>query len=114
MKLKLYEIAEVSNVAASLDRPLPATVAWKIARLLRAFEPEVKTYDEARAKVFQEHGKDDDGQLKVSDPAAIQELKDLGHQEVEINAAPIPLEDLPGDFSVAVMHALYPVIASGE
>jgi len=114
MKLKLYEIAEVSNVAASLDRDLPATVAWKVARLIRAFEPELKDYNEARSKVFQDHGKDVDGQLAVSDPKAIQELKDLGNQEVEINAAPIPLEDLPGDFSVAVMHALFPVIASGE
>lgn len=100
-----------------------AKLAWQIARLLKAAQTEIQSYNETRMNLIRKYGtKNENGELITDERGNCQivpesandfsnELNELLRTKVEINASPINiklLEDL--DFTPSEMALLEPFI----
>lgn len=124
IKVKISELIDsISTLQKLAQKDFKAKLAWSIARLLKAAEAEIQSFNETRMDLIRKYGeKDDNGELitdekgnctlvkdKVQDFNA--ELNELLASEIEINANPINIEMLEDlDFTPADMSVLEPFV----
>ena len=124
IKVKISELIDsISTLQKLAQKDFKAKLAWSIARLLKAAETEIQSFNETRMDLIRKYGeKDDNGELitdekgnctlvkdKVQDFNA--ELNELLASEIEINANPINIEMLEDlDFTPADMSVLEPFV----
>lgn len=124
-------IEQILNSTETLQKlsqkDFKAKLAWSIARLLKAAEAEIQSFNEARLNLIKKYGeKDDAGELITDEKGNCKieagsteefsnELSELIKTEVEINANKIDinlLEDI--DFTPSDMAILEPFVDMGE
>ena len=124
-------IEQILNSTETLQKlsqkDFKAKLAWSIARLLKAAEAEIQSFNEARLNLIKKYGeKDDAGELITDENGNCKieagstekfsnELSELIKTEVEINANKIDinlLEDI--DFTPSDMAILEPFVDMGE
>lgn len=124
IKVKISELIDsISTLQKLAQKDFKAKLAWSIARLLKAAEAEIQSFNETRMDLIRKYGeKDDNGELitdekgnctlvkdKVQDFNT--ELNELLASEIEINANPINIEMLEDlDFTPADMSVLEPFV----
>jgi hypothetical protein len=124
IKVKISELIDsISTLQKLAQKDFKAKLAWSIARLLKAAEAEIQSFNDTRMDLIRKYGeKDDNGELitdekgnctlvkdKVQDFNA--ELNELLASEIEINANPINIEMLEDlDFTPAEMSVLEPFV----
>ncbi len=107
IKVKILQLINSAEMLQKLSKQdFTAKLAWKIARLLKAAEAEIQSFNETRMTLINKYGeKDENGQLITDeignckiDEASVTEfskqLNDLLDTEVEINANKMKMEDL--------------------
>lgn len=124
-------ISELMNSTETLQKlahkELKAKLAWSIARLLKAADAEIQSFNEARMNLIKKYGeKDENGELvtdekgncKILDDEIrnfTEELNELMNSKIEINANKIRIEELETlDFTPAEMNVLEVFIDFGE
>ena len=124
-------IAELINSAETLKKlaqqDFKAKLAWSVARLLKAAEAEMQSFNETRMNLIKKYGeKGEDGELvtdekgncKIEPEAAANftnELNELIATEIEINANKIPIDLLEDvNFTPSEISILEPYIELDE
>lgn len=125
------KIADLLNSTETLQKlsqqDFKAKLAWSIARLLKAAEVEIQSFNDTRMTLIKKYGeKDENGELVTDDKgnckileegieAFGKELNELINTEIEINANKIKmdlLEDI--DFTPSDMAVLEPFVEFDE
>lgn len=128
IKVKIEDLVNSVDTLQKLSqKDFKAKLAWQIARLLKAAEQEIQTFNNARMALVTKYGeKDEQGQLITDEKGnckipneVIQKFSDefneLVQSEVEINANRIDIELLNDiDFTPSDMALLEPFIEMGE
>ena len=101
MKVKLVEIYNCVQVMNKiLDAELPASVAFKLTKLLKSINDEIKTVEDQRVKMVSKYGdKDENGSVSVSETnkeAFMKEFGELLSTEIEIQWEPVSVEKFDG------------------
>ena len=104
IKITINELLNVVPVLQELsNRTFKGSTTFKIARLVRELDKEMVLFEQARQKIAETYGKrKDDGSLEVLEDGTIKlqedkiqecndELVNLLNNEIEINAAKIPV-----------------------
>ena len=128
IKIKISELLNSTETLQKFSQQdFKAKLAWSIARLLKAAEAEIQSFNETRMNLIRKYGeKDENGELVTDEkgnckivPESItefsNELNELIETEVEINANKINinlLEDI--DFTPSDMAILEPFVEMGE
>lgn len=99
MKLTVQQLLTAGPVIRNLvNQPLKAHVAFKVGRLARLMEPEMKAAEEGRLSLIKEHGEQKGDAITVKPEnieAFIAALTPLLESEVTINGLdPLPLAAL--------------------
>lgn len=107
ISVKLLDIIDAVPVLRKLaESTFSGAIAFKIARLVKACEVELQTFEESRRKIIEEYGeKDEKGELKIFENQQIRvkeeyrekcavSLNELLNTEVELNANKIPVDSL--------------------
>ena len=125
------KISELLNSTETLQKlsqkDFKAKLAWSIARLLKAAEAEIQSFNDTRMNLIKKYGeKDENGELITDEngnckinPADIdvfsKELNELIDSEVEINANKIKMDLLENiDFTPSDMALLEPFVEFDE
>lgn len=125
------KIADLLNSTETLQKlsqqDFKAKLAWSIARLLKAAEVEIQSFNDTRMTLIKKYGeKDENGELVTDDKGNCKileegietfgkELNELINTEIEINANKIKmdlLEDI--DFTPSDMAVLEPFVEFDE
>ena len=125
------KISELLNSTETLQKlsqkDFKAKLAWSIARLLKAAEAEIQSFNDTRMNLIKKYGeKDENGELITDESGNCKiqaddvdifgkELNELVESEVEINANKIKmnlLEDI--DFTPSDMAVLEPFVDFDE
>ena len=128
IKVKISELVNSTETLQKLSqKDFKAKLAWSIARLLKAAEAEIQSFNETRMNLIKKYGdKDETGELitdekgncKINNSEIEQfsnELGELMNTEVEINANKIDiglLEDV--EFTPSEMAILEPFVNMEE
>lgn len=121
------QISELINSTETLQKlaqkDFKAKLAWQIARLLKAAEAEIQSFNETRMNLIRKYGeKDESGELVTDEKGNCRiendslndftnELNELIATEVEINANKIKIDQLNDlDFTPSDMAILEPFI----
>lgn len=128
IRVKISQLVDSTDILRKLSqKDFKAKLAWSIARLLKAAETEIQSFNDTRMSLINKYGqKDENGQLITDEKGNCQiehecltdfsnELNELLNTEIEINANKIDialLEDL--EFTPADMAQLEPYIEMGE
>ena len=104
INLTLGQIASMNEIMGKImEKPFPASMTFKIARLARELAKEIQTFEEARAQIAKKYGKkNENGELEVSEDGKVSippELIDacnadftaLINTEIELGVSKIPL-----------------------
>ena len=104
IKITINELLNVVPVLQELsNKTFKGSTTFKIARLVRELDKEMILFEQARQKIAETYGKrKDDGSLEVLEDGTIKlqedkiqecndELVNLLNNEIEINAAKIPV-----------------------
>lgn len=107
IQVKIIQLVNSVDMLQKLSQQdFTAKLAWQVARLLKAAQAEIQSFNEARMTLINKYGaKDENGQLitdeagncKIDDTAVTefsQQLNDLLETQIEINANKIKMEDL--------------------
>lgn len=99
IKMTLNELMNAAPALRELsEKSFTGATTFKIARLIREVDKEIKTFEEERMKIVNKYGeKDENGELATQEDGTVkiiedkinecnQELVDLLNAEVEINA----------------------------
>lgn len=122
--MKLYEVLAIQNFYASVqDAKLPIKTTYKLTRLMRRVEEETQFYQTEFAKIIDEYGLKEDGELVYSDDMTsikiiegkeeecsnkILELKNL---EVDLSDFEFTIEEFDRlDLSINQMYGILPLI----
>ena len=125
------KISELLNSTETLQKlsqkDFKAKLAWSIARLLKAAETEIQSFNDTRMNLIKKYGeKDESGELITDEkgnckiePNAIEsfsnELNELLNTEVEINVNKIKVDQLEEvDFTPSEIVILEPFIEFEE
>ena len=125
------KISDLINSTETLQKlaqkDFKAKLAWSIARLLKAAEAEIQSFNETRMNLIKKCGeKDENGELITDEKGNCkivaeeidsfsQELNELIQSEIEINANKIKMDLLENvDFTPSDMAALEPFIDFDE
>ena len=128
IKVKISELINSTETLQKLSqKDFKAKLAWSVARLLKAAEAEIQSFNETRMNLIKKYGeKDENGELITDDKGNCKinndsinefsnELNDLIATEVEINANKIDINLLENvDFTPAEMAVLEPFVDMGE
>lgn len=96
--MKLYEILAIQGFYNLIkDAKLPIKTTYKLARLMRRVEEETQFYQTEFAKIVDEYGLKENGQLVYSDDMA--SIKIIEGKENECNSKIIELKNLEIDMS---------------
>ena len=103
MKTTIKQIIESNEALNTLiTSKQPVKVAWRIARILRLLEPELKAYEEARMKVITQYAEveGDRYTVPVENGAAFNDaMQALISEEISLAAEPIAINSLDGNIS---------------
>lgn len=126
MVLKMKEIIAFENIMAELtDLKLPPKVAYKISKIIKKVDVELKTFYEMRMRIVQEYAeKDENGQLVLvgNDAAKIREdgMTDCNRELEELLDVSIQFDDGlrmsidsfgDKDISLVLLHVLDPFLS---
>ena len=126
--VKISDLINSTEVLQKLaGTSLKARLAWQVARLLKAAEGEIQSFNETRLNLIKKYGvKDESGELITDEkgncqiiPEGIEdfsrELNELIDTNVEINANKISIDDLDNiEFTPSEMDILKIFIDFGE
>ena len=126
--VKISDLINSTEVLQKLaGTSLKARLAWQVARLLKAAEGEIQSFNETRLNLIKKYGvKDENGELITDEkgncqiiPEGIEdfsrELNELIDTNVEINANKISIDDLDNiEFTPSEMDILKIFIDFGE
>lgn len=126
--VKIMDLVNGTSALQKLaEAQLKAKLAWQVARILKAAEVEIQSFNETRMKLINEYGEknesgelitDDNGNCKIIPDRLIdfnKELNDLISNEVEINAHKIKMDDLENvNFTPSEITLLEPFIEIDE
>ena len=124
MKITLRNILEGQETLQKLsNQPLKGRTAFQIGRLLKKLEEILTSYNETRMKLIEKYAKrKEDGEFELNDrneyqftqenmQAYVDEINKLIMEEVEIEAKPIPFEDIENlEFTAAEATFLEPFL----
>ena len=124
MKITLRNILEGQETLQKLsNQPLKGRTAFQVGRLLKKLEEVLNAYNETRLKLIEKYAKrKDDGEFELNDKneyqftkenmqAYVEEINKLILEEVEIEAKPIPFEDIENlEFTAAEATFLEPFL----
>lgn len=124
MKITLRNILEGQETLQKLsNQPLKGRTAFQVGRLLKKLEEILTSYNETRMKLIEKYAKrKDDGEFELNEKneyqftqenmqAYVEEINKLILEEVEIEAKPIPLEDIENlEFTAAEATFLEPFL----
>ena len=124
IKVKLIDLINSTETLQKLaQKDFKAKLAWSIARLLKAAEVEIQSFNEARTNLIKKYGEknekgelitDEKGNCKILETGVKEfntELNELVESEVEIQANKIKIEMLEDlDFTPSDMAAVEPFI----
>ena len=124
IKVKINDLLNsVETLQKLSNQNFKAKLAWQVARLIRAAESELQTFNDTRLNLIRKYGeKDENGDLLTDENNNYKiipdkandfsnELNELANSEVEINAKKLDfalLEDL--DFTPVEMAVLEPFV----
>jgi len=107
IKIKLNDVVNaIETFNKIMQQSFKGSLAFKIARLARELDTEMKTFNEERQKIIQKYGKkDENGELIVDDNGNVnfdknslieinQEFNSLLETELEINADKLPMDSI--------------------
>ena len=107
IKIKLNDVVNATETFNKImQQSFKGSLAFKIARLARELDTEMKTFNEERQKIIQKYGnKDENGELIIDengnvkfDNADIEEINQdfssLLETELEINADKLPMDSI--------------------
>ena len=128
IKVKISDLLNSTETLQKLSqKDFKAKLAWSIARLLKAAEAEIQSFNDTRMNLIKKYGeKDENGELVTDEKGNCKignevleefstELNELIGSEVEINANKIDMkliEDI--DFTPADMAVLEPFVEMDE
>lgn len=96
--MKLYEVLAIQNFYLNVqDAKLPIRTAYKLTRLMRRVEEESQFYQTEFAKIVNEYGLKENGQLVYSDDMT--SIKIIEGKEDECNTKILELKNLEIDLS---------------
>lgn len=96
--MKMYEALALPNFYASVqDKKMPIKTAYKLSRLAKRAEEEIKFYQKEFMRIIDEYALKENGQLIYSEDMA--SIKIIPGKEDECNAKITELKDLEIDFS---------------
>lgn len=128
ISVKITELLNSTETLQKLSqKDFKAKLAWQVARLLKAAEGEIQSFNETRMNLIKKYGvKDENGELKTDEKGNCQiesesvetfsnELNELLETTVEINANKIDIGLLENvDFTPSDMAVLEPFVDFGE
>lgn len=107
IKIKLNDVVNATKTFNKImQQSFKGSLAFKIARLARELDTEMKTFNEERQKIIQKYGnKDENGELIVDENGNVkfdntkleeinQEFSSLLETELEINADKLPMDSI--------------------
>jgi len=107
IKIKLNDVVNSTETFNKImQQSFKGSLAFKIARLARELDTEMKTFNEERQKIIQKYGKkDENGELIIDENGNIsfdktnlneinQEFNSLLETELEINADKLPMDSM--------------------
>ena len=107
IKIKLNDVVNATETFNKImQQSFKGSLAFKIARLARELDTEMKTFNEERQKIIQKYGnKDENGELIVDENGNVkfdntkleeinQEFSSLLETELEINADKLPMDSI--------------------
>ena len=107
IKIKLNDVVNATETFNKImQQSFKGSLAFKIARLARELDTEMKTFNEERQKIIQKYGnKDENGELIVDENGNVkfdntkleeinQEFNSLVETELEINADKLPMDSI--------------------
>ena len=128
IKLTISELLNSTEVLQRLSKTdLKARLSWQVARLLKAADEEIQSFNETRMNLVKKYGEkdengelitDDQGNCKIPNESTLEfsnQLNELINTEVEINANKIKIADIENlDFTPAEMNMLEPFVDFDE
>lgn len=128
ISLKISELLNSTETLQKLSqKDFKAKLAWQIARILKAAEAEIQSFNETRTSLIKKYGeKDETGELVVDEKGNCKigdtdlqefnaQLTDLLNSDVEINANKIDIAQLENlDFTPSDMAILEPFVNMDE
>jgi len=111
MKLKLTDIKRAEPVLMKImNAELPIKAAYKIGRVMKKIQEELKTIEEMRIKLVQKHGKTVEGTQRTEVPQEnfdtfVKEYNALLESEATFDFDPVPMADL-GNISLSPMDTI--------
>jgi len=100
MKIKLSEIlASKEALSKILDQELPIKTSFKLTKLVKFLDPELKNIEDHRIKLIKKYGEEtEEGEVAVKGIDNIRqfntEFSSLLDEEIEIDFEPIPIDSL--------------------
>lgn len=107
IKIKLNDVVNATETFNKImQQSFKGSLAFKIARLARELDKEMRTFNEERQKIIQKYGsKDENGELIIDENGNIkfetanleeinQEFSSLMDTELEINADKLPMDSI--------------------
>ena len=107
IKIKLNDVVNATETFNKImQQSFKGSLAFKIARLARELDTEMKTFNEERQKIIQKYGnKDENGELIIDENGNIkfdnadieeinQDFSSLLETELEINADKLPMDSI--------------------
>ena len=107
IKIRLKDVVDAIPMLRELSTvPFPIATAFKISRIMRELDGEIKTFDMARARIVDKYGvKDVNNNFELDATGSIkiardkieecnQEIANLLNCEIEINTEKITLDEL--------------------
>ena len=96
--MKMYETLALQNFYASVqDKKMPIKTAYKLSRLAKCVEEEVRFYQKEFARIVDEYAQKENGQLIYSEDMT--SIKIIPGKEDECNEKIIELKELEVDLS---------------
>jgi hypothetical protein len=110
MKFQLGEIRQMKDpMIGLLDKDLPIKSAWKLNKLVKAFDKELAEIEEFRVGLVKKLGtEDEEGNMLVPDEKMeqfVEEFNDLLMSEIEVEFEALDIETL-GDIQISAKELL--------
>jgi hypothetical protein len=118
IKVSLNDIVNATETFNKImQQSFKGSLAFKIARLARELDKEMKTFNDERQKIIQKYGeKDENGELKTDDNGNVkfeidklneinEEFNALLNNQLEINAELLPMDKID-DFDITPQEML--------
>jgi hypothetical protein len=108
MTLKLGQLKNSEQALVALSNcTLPIALAYRISKVLKVIVSELSDLEEARQKLVQKYGVEQEGNVVVTNEnidAFVEEFNPLLSEEVEIPFEPFSVESLPETVSLTPMQ----------